>query len=77
MCQLIQKYNVAGPRYTSYPTVPYWNIEDFSGKNGKLRYLKALKKVNRKVLAFTYIFRSVKVFAPFADATRELPKGMK
>lgn len=21
---LIQKYNVAGPRYTSYPTVPYW-----------------------------------------------------
>lgn len=22
---LIQKYNVAGPRYTSYPTVPYWS----------------------------------------------------
>ena len=22
---LIQKYNVPGPRYTSYPTVPYWN----------------------------------------------------
>ena len=22
---LVQKYNVAGPRYTSYPTVPYWN----------------------------------------------------
>src|SRR3972149_4973081 len=21
---LINKYNVAGPRYTSYPTVPYW-----------------------------------------------------
>ena len=21
---LIQKYNIAGPRYTSYPTVPYW-----------------------------------------------------
>ncbi|RXR31869.1 oxygen-independent coproporphyrinogen III oxidase [Flavobacterium piscinae] len=27
---LIQKYNVPGPRYTSYPTVPYWNEEDFS-----------------------------------------------
>jgi oxygen-independent coproporphyrinogen III oxidase len=25
---LIQKYNVPGPRYTSYPTVPYW-VEDF------------------------------------------------
>jgi oxygen-independent coproporphyrinogen-3 oxidase len=22
--KLLQKYNVAGPRYTSYPTVPYW-----------------------------------------------------
>jgi len=26
---LIQKYNVPGPRYTSYPTVPYWNEADF------------------------------------------------
>lgn len=25
MASLIQKYNVPGPRYTSYPTVPYWN----------------------------------------------------
>jgi len=24
---LIQKYNIAGPRYTSYPTVPFWNTE--------------------------------------------------
>lgn len=31
MCQnLVNKYNVAGPRYTSYPTVPYWNAETFS-----------------------------------------------
>ncbi|WP_299060009.1 oxygen-independent coproporphyrinogen III oxidase [uncultured Polaribacter sp.] len=22
---LVQKYNIPGPRYTSYPTVPYWN----------------------------------------------------
>ncbi|MDI5887812.1 oxygen-independent coproporphyrinogen III oxidase [Flavobacterium yafengii] len=27
---LIQKYNVPGPRYTSYPTVPYWDETDFS-----------------------------------------------
>jgi len=25
MSSLIKKYNVAGPRYTSYPTVPYWS----------------------------------------------------
>ncbi|MCU7694253.1 oxygen-independent coproporphyrinogen III oxidase [Haoranjiania flava] len=28
--QLIEKYNVPGPRYTSYPTVPYWDLENFS-----------------------------------------------
>ena len=29
---LITKYNVPGPRYTSYPTVPYWNTERFSAQ---------------------------------------------
>jgi len=28
--QLLDKYNVPGPRYTSYPTVPYWDDETFS-----------------------------------------------
>ena len=28
---LVAKYNVAGPRYTSYPTVPYWDNATFSG----------------------------------------------
>lgn len=27
--ELLKKYNVAAPRYTSYPTVPYWDIENF------------------------------------------------
>lgn len=27
---LIRKYNVAGPRYTSYPPVPYWDNDMFS-----------------------------------------------
>lgn len=30
MCTLTSKYNVAGPRYTSYPTVPYWDQDTFS-----------------------------------------------
>lgn len=30
MNSLIQKYNIPGPRYTSYPTVPYWDNETFS-----------------------------------------------
>jgi oxygen-independent coproporphyrinogen-3 oxidase len=27
---LIRKYNIPGPRYTSYPTVPFWNKEGIS-----------------------------------------------
>ena len=31
MCKsLVNKYNVAGPRYTSYPTVPFWDADTFS-----------------------------------------------
>lgn len=37
---LIQKYNVPGPRYTSYPTVPYWNEADFLYQN----WIDSLKK---------------------------------
>ena len=32
MTSLIQKYNVSGPRYTSYPTVPFWEEYAFSEK---------------------------------------------
>ena len=30
---LIQKYNVPGPRYTSYPTVPFWDQKGISTNN--------------------------------------------
>ena len=30
MNNLIQKYNIPGPRYTSYPTVPFWDNEGFT-----------------------------------------------
>jgi len=32
---LLKKYNVAAPRYTSYPTVPYWENENFSVRKWK------------------------------------------
>jgi len=31
MNSLIDKYNIPGPRYTSYPTVPFWDATQFSG----------------------------------------------
>mgnify|MGYP005983261193 CR=1 FL=1 len=37
---LIQKYNVPGPRYTSYPTVPYWDLTSFSVE----KWIETLKK---------------------------------
>lgn len=38
--ELIQKYNVPVPRYTSYPTVPFWADENISSKD----WLSVVKK---------------------------------
>ncbi len=46
MPSLIQKYNVQGPRYTSYPTVPYWDINSFSGKAWKQTLQKSFEESN-------------------------------
>ena len=35
MCDLVPKYNVPGPRYTSYPTVPFWDPAGFSAGSWK------------------------------------------
>ena len=37
---LIRKYNVAAPRYTSYPTVPYWDTESWSSQ----QWFESIKK---------------------------------
>lgn len=34
---LIEKYNVAAPRYTSYPTVPFWDQSNFEAASWKSR----------------------------------------
>ena len=54
MCTLIQKYNVPGPRYTSYPTVPYWDLENFSGKLWKSTVTKVYNE-NREEGISLYI----------------------
>jgi len=43
---LISKYNIPGPRYTSYPTVPYWNNETFALKNWKETLQKSFHESN-------------------------------
>lgn len=42
--QLFQKYTTAGPRYTSYPTVPFWKNELFSPQKYQSRLLETFDK---------------------------------
>ncbi|MBJ6368700.1 oxygen-independent coproporphyrinogen III oxidase [Snuella sedimenti] len=52
---LINKYNVAGPRYTSYPTVPYWNKDTYSLKHWKSSLITSFKESNSKEGISLYI----------------------
>ena len=52
---LVNKYNIAGPRYTSYPTVPYWNQESFSLKKWKSSLIQSFKESNSKEGISIYI----------------------
>jgi len=56
---LISKYNVAGPRYTSYPTVPYWDQESFS--------LKAWKKTLKQSFNESKDGISIYIHLPFCE----------
>jgi len=55
MCDLVAKYNVPGPRYTSYPTVPYWDMPAFSGKEWKESVSRAFSESNEKTGISLYI----------------------
>ncbi|MGO1584831.1 oxygen-independent coproporphyrinogen III oxidase [Mesonia sp.] len=48
MHELTSKYNVAGPRYTSYPTVPYWDLKNFSLRKWKSSLQKSFRESNKK-----------------------------
>lgn len=52
---LIQKYNVPGPRYTSYPTVPYWEEENFSVDQWKKTLQQSFAESNTKEGISLYI----------------------
>jgi oxygen-independent coproporphyrinogen-3 oxidase len=46
MKDLIRKYNIPGPRYTSYPTVPYWEYANFSSAQWKESLIKSFEENN-------------------------------
>ncbi|WP_184547173.1 oxygen-independent coproporphyrinogen III oxidase [Mucilaginibacter sp. FT3.2] len=45
---LAAKYNVALPRYTSYPTMPYWDVEAFNKNDWQLSVKQSFNESNLK-----------------------------
>ncbi|WP_373055929.1 oxygen-independent coproporphyrinogen III oxidase [Zunongwangia sp. H14] len=52
---LISKYNVPGPRYTSYPTVPYWDESTFTLKKWQKGLQKSFRESNHSEGISIYI----------------------
>lgn len=55
MNSLINKYNIPGPRYTSYPTVPYWNEADFTAEQWQKTVVKSFNESNAEEGISIYI----------------------
>ncbi|WP_374329259.1 oxygen-independent coproporphyrinogen III oxidase [Soonwooa sp.] len=62
MISLVDKYNIPGPRYTSYPTVPYWDETSFSSELWKQSVVRTFKETNAKEGVSIYIH------LPFCEA---------
>ena len=60
MSTIIEKYNVPGPRYTSYPTVPFW-------KNNPLSPLDWLASVARNQIEFKRQDLSLYIHLPYCE----------
>ncbi len=58
---LIEKYNVPGPRYTSYPTVPFW-------KNNDLSESQWLETIHQNRMAFNSNELSLYIHLPFCES---------
>lgn len=55
MKSLIQKYNIPGPRYTSYPTVPFWDATTFTKQKWIQSFQKSFVESNQKEGISLYI----------------------
>jgi len=52
---LIAKYNVPGPRYTSYPTVPYWDVDGFGAEKWLAQAKRCFEETNESEGVSVYI----------------------
>lgn len=61
MTSLIQKYNIPCPRYTSYPTVPFWQNEELDENNW-------LGSIGRNLGYFKQNSTSIYIHLPFCES---------
>lgn len=59
---LVDKYNIPGPRYTSYPTVPFWDETNFSANAWEQSVIKSFNESNSEEGISIYIH------LPFCEA---------
>lgn len=52
---LIQKYNIPGPRYTSYPTVPFWDKEGIAYEDWVKTFKRSFDESNKSEGISLYI----------------------
>jgi oxygen-independent coproporphyrinogen-3 oxidase len=60
MLDLVKKYNVPTPRYTSYPTVPYWE-NNLNEESWRIKVKKAFKAFNKDGI-------SIYIHLPFCES---------
>lgn len=59
--ELIRKYNVPGPRYTSYPTVPFW-------KENQIQQNHWLASLEKEQTSFSHPTLSIYIHLPFCES---------
>lgn len=52
---LLTKYDVPTPRYTSYPTVPFWNFQSLSLEDWKTSVINTYKKENGEICLYIHL----------------------
>lgn len=52
---LLTKYDVPTPRYTSYPTVPYWNFSSLDSSKWKHSVVNTFRSENAEVCIYIHL----------------------
>lgn len=75
---LVAKYNVPGPRYTSYPTVPYWDGDSFSiaaWQSSLLKNLETSRNSKSKAISLYIHLPFCESMCTFCGCTKRITKN--